>query len=85
MLTIEELSATTTLSVSTIRRLVKKGVIVAHQPGGPRHRIMFPPDAIEQAARVAKSPEAESVPNAPRPGSAERPQRGPQPKWSRRS
>lgn len=84
-LTIEELAAATTLSVSTIRRLVKQGVIVAHQPGGPRHRIVFPPDAIEQVAKSAKPPEAESVPSAPPSGCAGRPQRGPPPKWSRRS
>lgn len=85
LLTIEELSAATTLSVSTIRRLVKKGAIVGHQPGGPRHRIMFLPDVIEQATKVAKPPGAESVPSVPPPGPTGRPQRGPRPRWFEKS
>ncbi len=85
MLTIEELAAATTLSVSTIRRLVKTGAIVGHQPGGPRHRIMFPPDAIEQATKVAKPPAAESGPSLPPPGPTGRPPRGPRPRWFEKS
>ena len=84
-LTIEELSAETRLSVSTLRRLTKKGLIVGYQPGGPRHRIVFPPDAIESAAKVATTPAAEVAAKPTRSGPTGRPQRGPQPKWFRQS
>ena len=84
-LTIDELSKATTLSVSTIRRLVKKGAIVSYQLGGPRHRIMFPTDAIEQATKSAEPPDAQSAPNNSRSGAMDRPLRGPQPKWLRPS
>lgn len=84
-LTIQELSAATTLSVSTLRRLKKKGVIVGHQPGGPRHRVVFPPDAIEQAADARKSCGAASTPKAPPSSGTTRTQRGPRPKWARGS
>jgi excisionase family DNA binding protein len=81
LLTIEQLAAATTLSVSTIRRLVRKGAVVGHQPGGPRHRIMFPPDAIERAAKSARPPGAEDTAGAPPPEPVARPPRGPRPKW----
>jgi len=80
-LTIEELSSATTLSVSTIRRLVKKGLIVGHQPGGPRHRIVFSPDVIEQASKVANPSKVELAPNTSQADTSARPQRGPQPRW----
>jgi excisionase family DNA binding protein len=85
LLTIEELAAATTLSVSTIRRLLKRGVIVGHQPGGRRCRIMFPPDAIERATGAEKQAEAEPAPGVSPPGATKSPPRGPQPKWLQRS
>lgn len=84
-LTIEELSAATTLSVSTLRRLKKKGVIIGHQPGGPRHRVVFTPNALEQAADAQKPGGAASDQKAPPSGGTTRPQRGPRPKWARGS
>lgn len=78
-LTIEELSILTTFSVSTLRRLRKRGLIVGYQPGGPRTRIVFPPDAIEQVVR-AMSGTPTSLPATPS-DSAEPPLRGPRPKW----
>jgi hypothetical protein len=78
-LTIEELSARTTLSVSTLRRLYKRGLIVGYQPGGPRTRIVFPAHALEQLT-VARS--NTSIPTtATSPESKHFPQRGPRPKW----
>ncbi len=82
-LTIEELSAATTFSVSTIRRLVKKRVIVGHQPGGPRHRIVFPPEAIERVVRLATQAEGADAPSPSRSGPPQNPSRGPRPKWSK--
>lgn len=76
-LTIDELAAVTTLSVSTLRRLVKQGRLVGHQPGGPRHRVLFPPDAVERAAAAATP----AAPAAPPPKVTTHPRRGPRPKW----
>jgi excisionase family DNA binding protein len=76
-LTIEELAIATTLSVSTLRRLYQKGLIVGYQPGGPRHRILFPSDAVEQLTRPV-------TPSLPTPAPAVKsstPTRGPRPKW----
>lgn len=48
---IRELSALTRLSVSTIHRLKNKGWIPFYQPSGKGGKLLFPPDAIERAAR----------------------------------
>jgi hypothetical protein len=78
-LTVEELSALTTLSVSTLRRLYKRGLIVGFQPGGPRTRIVFPSDALEQLARTMAGT---AIPTPCNPSeSTKTPQRGPRPKW----
>jgi excisionase family DNA binding protein len=79
-LTTVELSDVTGLSVSTIQRLCRKGLLRFYQPGGPRTRMVFPPDAIEQATE--SNQKATGLP----PGdtlaaSSESPQRGPRPKW----
>jgi hypothetical protein len=78
-LTIEELAATTTLSVSTLRRLHRRGLIVGYQPGGPRTRIIFPLDAIEQIARTSSTSAVETA--KPNHEVAKPMRRGPQPKW----
>ena len=49
-LTIQELSRTTGFSVSQLRRLVRKGVIPALQPGGKGGKLLFRPDALEACA-----------------------------------
>ena len=82
-LTIAELSAATTLSVSTLRRLLKRGIIVGHQPGGPRHRLVFLPEAIEQATRAAQVTTAACTPGNTESSTKPRPLSGPQPKWTR--
>jgi excisionase family DNA binding protein len=46
-LSIAELSQLTGASESTIRRLKDAGQIPFSQPGGPRCRMFFPPDALE--------------------------------------
>lgn len=46
-LTIEQFAELSTLSVPTLRRLVKKAAIDAIQPGGPRTRVLFRRDALE--------------------------------------
>jgi hypothetical protein len=78
-LTITELSVSTTLSVGTLRRLYKLGQVVGYQPGGPRTRIVFPPDAIEQAVRAMSG--TPTPPTGTPSESTRPPQRGPRPKW----
>ena len=78
-LTIQELSEHSHLSVATINRLKKAGLIPFFQPGGPRTSVRFPADAIEQACAnrggdVCQPPAASSA-HAPKTLS------GPAPKW----
>src|SRR5947209_8719227 len=54
-LTITELAEQTGISVSTLQRLRRKGAIPCFQPGGPRTRVVFPPDAIEQADQLRQN------------------------------
>lgn len=49
LVTIEELSRHSRLSVSTIHRLKRAGRIPYYQPAGEGGRLLFPPDAIERA------------------------------------
>lgn len=53
LVTIVELSATSGLSASTIRRLVRDDRIPFHQPSGKGGKLLFPPDAIERATPAA--------------------------------
>jgi excisionase family DNA binding protein len=79
LLTIEELAEATTFSVSTLRRLVRQGIVTAYQPGGPRHRLGFAADAVEQATRAIGGPAVTTSP-APEPRPVR--SRGPRPKWT---
>ena len=45
LLSIKELRDRTGFSVSTLRRRVKDGTLAKFQPGGPRTRMAFHPDA----------------------------------------
>jgi excisionase family DNA binding protein len=77
-LTVEELSRRSGLSTSTLHRLKKADKIPFFQPAGKGGRLLFPADAIEQAARLDQ-PESEYQ----RPSAAESPKRlsGQLPKW----
>lgn len=70
LLTIQEFSERTPLSVSQIRRLVKAGRIPYLQPGGPRGKLLFAPDALSQQRNETTT--AQPVP--PPPGSGRRPE-----------
>ena len=76
-LSAEGLSAHTGLSLSTIRRLKDAGKIPFFQPAGKCGRLLFPADALEQAAQASEPPAAPIA-------EAERPTRlsGRQPKWT---
>jgi hypothetical protein len=76
-LNINELSHRSRLSVSTLNRLKKAGLIPFFQPGGKGSRVTFPPDAIELACAATASDQAvlAQVPASPKKLS------GPSPKW----
>jgi excisionase family DNA binding protein len=84
-----ELSKRTGISVPTLRRRVDEGKLPFFQPGGPRTRIVFPADVVEQLTHVqptlAEPPPEPSTPSttpeSPTPATPKR--RGPQPKWRR--
>jgi excisionase family DNA binding protein len=79
-LTIAELAATTGMSVSTLGRLKKRGLLPFFQPGGPRSRVLFPADAVERTFLYGRKPEDSSgVDDAADDETA--PRRGPRPKW----
>ena len=73
------------LSISTVRRYVKDGRIPADQPGGRRHRILIPIDALTQSGKASKTPSDATTDAASR----EKPsvpreihkRSGPMPKW----
>jgi hypothetical protein len=78
-LTMYELSASSGLSMSTLRRLCRRGRLPFFQPGGPRTRIVFSQDAIEQASVAADHPSAAAVESTGPVNNARR--HGPAPKW----
>ncbi|MHB9050013.1 MAG: helix-turn-helix transcriptional regulator [Pirellulales bacterium] len=45
-LSLREFQKATGLSESTIRRRVKDGSLLVHQPGGKRKKLLFPRDAL---------------------------------------
>ena len=53
LLTLSELSDRSRLSVATIHRLKSQGKIPYYQPAGKGGRLLFPADAIQQAASEA--------------------------------
>jgi len=73
-LTINQLSARTGFSVSTIRRLIRAGRLIAIQPGGARHRQIFSFDAIEQLTQ----PTTQNTPAETKPPC------GPSPRWKKK-
>ncbi len=78
VLTIEELSQRSRLSVSTLNRLKKAGLIPFFQPGGKGTRVTFSPDAIERACAATAA--GQSVPAAQVSASPKK-LSGPSPKW----
>ena len=80
LLTIRELAAATTLSLSTIERLIKSGVLRPVQLGGKGHRRMFDGDEIDRWLQAARAPTAHPPSDCPA-----KPKRvsGPRPKWMR--
>ena len=53
LLTLREFSQRSQLSSATIHRLKRLGKIPFFQPSGPRGKLLFPADAVEQAAKAA--------------------------------
>lgn len=52
LLTLQEFSDLSRLSPATIHRLKRLGKIPFFQPSGPRGKLLFPTDAVEQAAQA---------------------------------
>jgi len=76
LLTIEDLSRRSRLSVSTLRRLARAGKIPFFQPSGKGGRLLFPEDAIERAV-------VGSLPSTPTPNGEPQKLAGPRPAWMR--
>ena len=55
LLTLKEFSDLSKLSPATIHRLKRLGKIPFFQPSGPRGKLFFPADAVEQAANAASN------------------------------
>ena len=79
--TIEEFAARNGISTSTVRRLIRKQKLPFSQPGGSRHRILIPHDALARS-----QPEYPSLrQQQPIQKSDAGPKlRGPLPAWKRR-
>ena len=58
-ITIAELSQSSGLSQSTIRRLQRDNRIPYFQPAGKGGKLLFPPDAIERTSPVSDAAETE--------------------------
>lgn len=76
LITIRELSETAGVSIPTLNRLKARGDIPFYQPGGKRHKVLFPADAFEAINR----PKSESTRHrsAQRAGLS-----GPKPRWTK--
>lgn len=81
-LTMREFIKHSRLSRATIDRLRKAGKLPYLQPGGKGGKVLFPPDALEIAARAVAAPDSAGAAASP---SSDTPTRlsGPAPKWTR--
>jgi len=81
-----EFAAAHGLSLTTVRRYLKLGMLPMVQPGGPRHRVLVRVDALKTsfAANVPGQPRAErgaAEPTInPTPNQISKP-KGPKPRW----
>jgi hypothetical protein len=79
LVTIEELSKRSRLSIATIHRLKKAGKIPFFQPSGIGGRLLFPLDAIERSAATTVCSATPAAKVAPPPRLS-----GPTPDWRKR-
>lgn len=80
LLTIQELSVTSRLSVTTLHRLKRQGKIPYFQPAGKNGRLLFPADAIERSITVSASGRGDLSPSS----TAKKDRlAGPSPAWMR--
>lgn len=97
-LTIEEFARRSGLSTSTVRRRKKDGSLPFCQPGGSRHRVVIPEDALDriQSDAMAIPSASAGLPALETPGNAvgsdsssgatsQRVLKGPPPKWRTQS
>ena len=87
-LTIPEFASYSTLSESTIRRLIRDGKLSVSQPGGKHHRVLIARDALEKN-HARPSHDSEAI--RKREGESDRSHvhssnhstlRGPKPRWA---
>jgi len=78
LVTIQELSRQTRLSLATLHRYKAAGKIPFHQPGGKGSALRFPADAVQRAAVADAMDAAASVVQGSRKQLA-----GPRPAWLR--
>jgi hypothetical protein len=83
----QEFSEQSGLSIASVRRYLRDGKLPFAQPGGPRGRILIPPDALARlAVQQMDYPSTPSLAANPSiEGQAERPlqRSGPVPAWRR--
>ena len=78
LLTIQELSINSRLSIATLHRLKRQGKLPFLQPAGKGGRLLFPPDAIERCAAADFSEQITLFTPAAKPP---RQLSGPRPGW----
>lgn len=87
-LSVEEFSVASSLSVSTVRRRIKDGTLLAFQPGGRKSRLLIPRDALvrpaEASSQLPASKEPAQTPHIAPPATSPS-LAGPPPGWMRRS
>lgn len=75
------------VSEATVRRYVTNGRLPSVQPGGLRHRVLIPADALAVFLRpaaersAARESESQQQPTLSPPSPAMRPSAGPKPRW----
>jgi hypothetical protein len=78
LLTLKEFSDFSKLSPATIHRLKRQGKIPFFQPSGPRGKLLFPANAVEQVANAASN---DSFPASPDTAKTKAHLSGPCPVW----
>jgi excisionase family DNA binding protein len=79
--TIKEFAKRNGMSAPTVRRRLREGNLPYFQPGGPRHRILIPHDALARSQPEYPALRHQQQPNQKSDAGTRLP--GPQPAWMR--
>jgi hypothetical protein len=89
LLSPQQFSQLTGLSLATVHRYLKSGKLSYLQPGGPRSRILIPSDALGPPSQVTSTQSQATAMSVVPPPSAGSTQiehlRGPLPRWIRKA